>query len=369
MAAELERLRAEEVAARRRARLEVLVWQATNQCNLRCRHCFVTERPRDDLDTTAVRKVFDNVASGVDPSTVRVGISGGEATLRQDLPEIVAHLAATGFSEVGLASNGFLLGQHPQQLDALVQAGLVSLNVSLDGPAHYHNELRRHPQAYDLALAALLHALRAHPEALDTTVTLTVAPGNLRTYPFVLDLVEQLGIRYVKMVAVMPFGEGAANADLGLTDEQFVRLLEDVAARRASFAAQRTPMLVSMTCDGFLGRFEGSARGGLFNCPAGVIVGAVLRDGRLSACAQLTQPFSVAGDLRREPFERLWRDGFRELRERRWLRRGPCASCGEWRYCQGGSLHDRAPDGALLRCNALRIRRALEGRSGAPSAH
>ncbi len=340
----------------------MLVWQSTNLCNLRCRHCFIAERPKTDLDTAGVRAVFENVARGLDPSQVRVAISGGEATIRRDLPEIVRHIGDLGFAEVGLASNGFLLGQHREMLDALVESGLVSLNVSLDGPAEYHNALRRHPKAYDSAMVAILHALRAHRDALDTTVTVSVSPGNFKTYPQVLDLAEQLGIRYAKIVSVMPYGDGAKNSDLGLSDEQLVQLLEDVAARREAFLAERTPLLVSMTCDGFLGRFEGASRSGLFNCPAGSSVAAILQDGRLSACAQLTQAFSVAGDLRTQPFDVLWRDGFRPFRDRRWLRKGPCERCEEWRYCQGGSLHDRSEEGELLRCHALRVRDAMEAR-------
>jgi MoaA/NifB/PqqE/SkfB family radical SAM enzyme len=78
----------------------------------------------------------------------------------------------------------------------------------------------------------------------------------------------------------------------------------------------------------------------------------------------MTQPFSVAGSLLHHPFQKLWREGFRELRDRRWMHRGLCARCGEWRYCQGGSMHDRSPDGKPMRCSAQRVRRALEARRG-----
>ena len=278
---------------------------------------------------------------------------------------LVRHMLDAGFSGVGLASNGFLLGQHRERLDELVKAGLGSLNLSLDGPAEYHNALRRHPKAYDLAISALVHALRFYSEVLEVVVTISVSPGNFQTYPIILELLEQLGVPYVKIVAVMPYGEAEHAADLGLSDEQFVQLLENATRIRRCFDAGETPMRVSMTDDGFLGCFEGASRDGFLNCPAGVDTAAILQDGRLSACAQMTQPFSVAGDLRSESFASLWKDGFREFRNRRWLHKGMCSRCVEWRYCQGGSMHDRAADGTPLRCNALRVRRALEARARA----
>lgn len=359
VAADLDAWRRAYIQARRKPELSFLVWHATHGCNYRCRHCFVEPTTtRDDLDTREALRVFDNVARSVPRGQVRVGISGGEPTLRKDLPEVVRHINSLGFVNTGLASNGFLLGRHPERLDALVEAGLRCLNVSLDGPPEYHNALRRHPRAYDMAVAALRHA--ATHRGLDLSITVTVSPDNQQLYPHVFDVAGELGVSLVKVVSVEPYGRGAANPDLHLDNEALVTLLRDVAARRVAYEQQRTPLLVTMTDDGFLGCFEGSVRSGLFQCPAGVSLAAILHDGRLSACPQLKQDFSQQGNLLVHDFGALWRDGFRPFRQREWLHQGACRNCAEWRYCMGGSLHDRGESGELLRCNTQRLRQVWE---------
>ncbi len=53
----------------------------------------------------------------------------------------------------GLVTNGLLLSR--QRLDRLLQAGLHSITVSLDGPEDAHNWLRRHPESFRRASQAI----------------------------------------------------------------------------------------------------------------------------------------------------------------------------------------------------------------------
>lgn len=106
----------------------------TDRCNFRCTYCM----PEEGLDWLAndailtideierLTRVF--VSLGVE----EVRLTGGEPTLRRDLPEIVARLAplgATGLRSLSLTTNGILL---PRLTPALAAAGLTRINVSLD---------------------------------------------------------------------------------------------------------------------------------------------------------------------------------------------------------------------------------------------
>lgn len=42
------------------------------------------------------------------------------------------------------------------------------------------------------------------------------------------------------------------------------------------------------------------------------------------------------------------------FRNREWMRRGPCASCRHWRYCEGNGMHLRDSEGNLMHCHLLK---------------
>jgi radical SAM protein with 4Fe4S-binding SPASM domain len=354
----LEAWRARHIRERRNPKLKFLIWQSTIACNLRCSHCAAPKVSSGDLTLDELKPIFDDIASGIDTSKVRVGITGGEPLIRRDLHLAIAHLVGLGFKNVGIVSNGFLLGRHPERLDELVEHGLGHLCVSLDGLEEDHNRRRRHPKSFQFARAALERARTKHPK-LGTSITVSVSSDNYDRFHEVVAFAEQLGVPVVKIVAVMPYRRAAENSELILDDARYVQLLQRVAAHRRAYAKGQTKVQVTMTDDGFVGAFEGHVRDGLFNTSIGVSVATLWHDGRLAGCPQIPQDFNFQGDLRADTFARLWREEFKIFRNRAWLKKGECRKCEDWRYCMGGSLHDRDMDGNLLRCNALRVRNAI----------
>uniref|UniRef100_A0A2M4AA24 cyclic pyranopterin monophosphate synthase n=1 Tax=Anopheles triannulatus TaxID=58253 RepID=A0A2M4AA24_9DIPT len=104
----------------------------TERCNLRCKYCMPAEgvqlTQKDQLLTSeeVIRLANLFVAEGVR----KIRLTGGEPTVRKDLPEIVSQLKAIpGLESVGITTNGLML---TRQLVGLQRAGLDALNVSLD---------------------------------------------------------------------------------------------------------------------------------------------------------------------------------------------------------------------------------------------
>jgi cyclic pyranopterin phosphate synthase len=104
----------------------------TDRCNLRCRYCMPREGlpwlPREELLT------FEEIArlAGVfhDRGVRKIRITGGEPTVRRELPRLVAMLRerCPGAS-LHMTSNALLLGRFARDL---YHAGLRGLNLSLD---------------------------------------------------------------------------------------------------------------------------------------------------------------------------------------------------------------------------------------------
>jgi GTP 3',8-cyclase len=104
----------------------------TDRCNLRCVYCM----PEAGLPWVAKSEIlsFEEIVRVVEagaPLGLRsIRLTGGEPLVRRDLPDLVRMLAAVdGIEDIALSTNGLLLAE---RLNALVEAGLRRVNVSLD---------------------------------------------------------------------------------------------------------------------------------------------------------------------------------------------------------------------------------------------
>jgi uncharacterized radical SAM superfamily Fe-S cluster-containing enzyme len=108
--------------------------EVTSRCNLRCPFCFadsgVGSIPDPDLEELAAR--FRNALHKSGPHNI-VQISGGEPTVRDDLPEIVRLGRELGFPYIQLNSNGVRLAGDPAYAVRLKEAGLFSVFLQFDG--------------------------------------------------------------------------------------------------------------------------------------------------------------------------------------------------------------------------------------------
>src|SRR5437773_8631067 len=104
----------------------------TDRCNLRCVYCMPAEGmpwlPREEILTYEEIARFARVC--LDLGITGIRLTGGEPTVRQDLPRLVAMLAALEPGlDLSLTTNGIRL---PKMAPELRDAGLRRVNVSLD---------------------------------------------------------------------------------------------------------------------------------------------------------------------------------------------------------------------------------------------
>lgn len=105
----------------------------TERCNFRCVYCLpdgynARKSPREnELSPAEIRRLAEGL-SEVGLSKVR--LTGGEPTLRQDLPEIISELSAiSSVRKVAISTNGHRLKALARTYHA---AGASAVNVSLD---------------------------------------------------------------------------------------------------------------------------------------------------------------------------------------------------------------------------------------------
>ena len=104
----------------------------TDRCNLRCVYCMPAEGmpwlPRAEILTYEEITRFAGLCLEFGVTGIR--LTGGEPTVRKDLPDLVAMLAALKPGlDLSLTTNGIKI---PEMATALRDAGLTRINVSLD---------------------------------------------------------------------------------------------------------------------------------------------------------------------------------------------------------------------------------------------
>jgi hypothetical protein len=102
-----------------------LIIPITHSCNLDCSICFLPDRERDNLTREQIGQVLD------DTEIPWIVLSGGEPTLRADLPELLQDICKRD-KVAGLNSNGIKLADR-DYCRRLADAGLTSVVLAFNG--------------------------------------------------------------------------------------------------------------------------------------------------------------------------------------------------------------------------------------------
>jgi len=114
----------------------MVIMDVTNRCNFNCPICFAKVHEggyiyEPTLDE--IRFMLEN-AKKVNPAPVTtLQISGGEPTVREDLPEIIALAKEIGYTAIYINTNGLRLSKSVEYCKTLIDAGLTKVYLQFDG--------------------------------------------------------------------------------------------------------------------------------------------------------------------------------------------------------------------------------------------
>ncbi len=116
-----------------RQRSCTILIEVTQRCDLKCPVCYADSgnetKPDPSLDE--IRNMFRAAWKAGPQSNIQ--LSGGEPTVRDDLPEIVAAGRESGFSFIQINTNGLRIAKDEHYIRALKDAGLASVFLQFDG--------------------------------------------------------------------------------------------------------------------------------------------------------------------------------------------------------------------------------------------
>ncbi len=327
-------------------RRPVVVWNCTQECNLRCRHCYAqsaTESDGEELSTEQGREMIDDLAGWGVPVIL---FSGGEPLLRADIFDLIAHAKRAGLRTV-LSTNGTLISD--EVAERLRDAGADYCGVSLDGLEETNDAFRAEKGAFAKALTGIRNARAA---GIKTGLRMTMHQGNVHEIGAIFDLVERERIPRVCFYHLVPTGRGEQLRGRMLTEKQTRAALDTIMDRAALLHRPGKPvevLTVDNHADGaylylrLLGenRERASEAMKLLEInggnSSGVGIGCVGSDGRVHP-DQFWRS-QVVGDIRERPFSEIWSDPdtplLKMLRDRKQYLKGRCRRCRFLDICNG----------------------------------
>ena len=108
----------------------------TNRCNLRCPVCFANaavtgytyEPTREQIE-----EMIKNLRRNEPVAPEAVQFSGGEPTIREDLPELVQKAKELGFDHVEVNTNGVKISKDASYIKLLMEKGVDTFYLQFDG--------------------------------------------------------------------------------------------------------------------------------------------------------------------------------------------------------------------------------------------
>lgn len=146
--------------------------EITQRCNMQCAVCFAHGSANNEPDLDTLTSWYQTALKS-NPG-VNIQLSGGEPTLRDDLPEIIALGVKLGISFIQLNTNGLRLAREPDFAKALAAAGLASVFLQFDGNQDTIYQKLRNQPLFDIKRQAIANCAAA---GLGVVLVPTLTPG------------------------------------------------------------------------------------------------------------------------------------------------------------------------------------------------
>lgn len=276
----------------------------SDQCNLKCGHCWIVPRSygaRDvreepQLDLRCLKKfVLDAKVLGLKNAK----LTGGEPFLRKDILELVRFLKDESI-DVSIETNGTLLDE--QIVEVLGKCSLELLSVSLDSAVdEEHDSFRGLRGCFDRIIQILPKLVR---NGINTQVIMSLHKGNAGQIERLVELVAGFGVKSIKINPIMPSGRGKSLFEMGrnLAVKELIALdrwiEEDLIPRYGVDLQFDLPIALKS--------LKTIRSGSLPQCRILNIIG-VLANGDISLCGVgQTESDIVMGNLNRDHIGEIW---------------------------------------------------------------
>lgn len=171
----------------------------THNCNSRCQTCAMwRSKSSGELTTEEIVNIMAQLKLA---GTRRISFSGGESTLRSDLPDLIKEAKRLDFKHILVASNG--LSWNINKAQEYLKNGCNRVTISIDGIGEVHDKQRGIKGAYDKSMQTVMMLLNLrkneYPD-LDIELETTITRNNLSSFADVIKLCKELNVGWMLSV-------------------------------------------------------------------------------------------------------------------------------------------------------------------------
>ncbi len=323
------------------------VWNFTQRCNLRCRHCYQDAAPEaaaGELSLAEKLALVDQIAAEYVPM---LAFAGGEPTISPDLLPVLRRCQRYGL-HVSVATNGSTLT--PRLAAELADAGARYIEISLDSVhPEKHDAFRGQPGMWHRTVRGMRYVVQQ--PGLRLGMAMCVHQGNFDEVEDMLRFAVDIGASCIAHFNFIPVGRGVQMTAGDLTPRQrewLLRTLNDWMQSGRIGVISTAPQLgrVCLLHSAADGRqscsHAGSGRGWkarvvakyLGGCGAGRTYVCIEPNGNITPCVYMPQ--RVLGNIRQRSFAAIFRENdFGDLLCDRSKLTHHCGQCRFRNYCGG----------------------------------
>lgn len=296
----------------------------TFRCQNKCVHCYAGgPRETPELETEEWKKVIDKLQSiGVFILT----FTGGEPTLREDLPELLHHAQMKGIV-TGLITNGRRL-KDQGYVKRLEEAGLDFVQITIESHRpEIHDSITCAKSSWQETVNGIKKVI---PTVIYPTTNTTLNKRNAAGFLETMEFLHDLGVRVFGCNSLIYSGKALEIAsEFALSIEELKELLPEIKERAAELGMKfmwYTPTQYCKLNPVNLGL-------GVKSCSAARVNMCVGPAGQVYPCQSY---FEEVGNILKDDWEKIWNHPTcRSIRSREYVP-DECKDCPELAICGGG---------------------------------
>lgn len=296
----------------------------TFRCQNDCVHCYAGgPHETAELSTEQWKVAIDKLS---DIGVFILTFTGGEPTLRDDLPQLLAYAQNKGIV-TGLISNGRKL-KDKTYVELLEKSGLDFVQITLEShKPDVHNAMTCSVGSWKETVDGIKNATQSK---LYVSTNTTLSKHNAPTFLTTIDFIKGLGVDAYGCNSLIYSGKAPnASQEFALSIDELKAFLPQIREKANLLGLKFLWYTPTQYCE-----LDPVSLGlGVKSCTAALINACVGPNGDVYPCQSY---FESLGNILTTPWTKIWHNPIAEKLRKREYVEDKCKDCGQLQVCGGG---------------------------------
>jgi len=318
-------------------------WDITHNCNLRCKHCYLSAKQLSDNTAFSKDEAIKFVNYIANKKVFHLSLAGGEPLLYPYIVDVVNQATINGML-VAMSSNAILLTD--ELAKKLKNAGLTSLQISLDGASETTNDIIRGKGSYKKTINGIKIAKE---NGFKILLAFVILKPNYQELEDIFKLAIELGAYGVKVQTFIENGLGETNKEeLFIKEEELGKIIYDGWQVKKHYQDKleiMLPLIPEVIATSKEAPEYFYKKSSCLGCQPGLTTVRVNSYGDVRACGGINSEENNVGNVKETPLEEIYKSSQELIRwrnESKVLSGQETTSCGT--ICGKGCRSTTAPE-------------------------